>query len=259
MDLGLGLPQVGEFAHPERLRAVAAVAEEAGYASLWVFDRLLDPVATLATVAAVTDRVRIGTNALLPPTYWPASVARSAESLEVMSGGRFTLGLTLDWSADDQAASGLDHSRLGGVVDEVVERIARLRQGRSRIPIVLAASTSAGMDRVARNGDGWTPIGIPFDRIGPLWMQIRRRAEGYGRDPESMRLVLRALVEVNSETGTIDRPAFVGSLDDIREDLERARQVGADEVVLDLQASAATLPELLDLATCLPRCPVLVG
>ena len=110
MEIGLGIAQIGHFAGPDHVVAFAVGAEERGYASLWALDRLLapvaprspypgnpegllpaamsvalDPLVTLATVAASTTRIRLGTNVLVAPWYRPALLARSLASLDVIS------------------------------------------------------------------------------------------------------------------------------------------------------------------------------
>ena len=112
--IGFGLPVSGSWATPATMAAVARRAEELGYASLWSFQRVLfpaggglgpmyrsvhDPVVPLAHVAAVTDRIRLGTAIINAPFSSPALLAKSLTSLDVVSGGcgRCTgAGLTRD-------------------------------------------------------------------------------------------------------------------------------------------------------------------
>src|SRR5512143_2952074 len=126
MDIGLALPQIGTLATSENLRAAAVAAERAGYSSVWVFDRILgahdprsdypaspdgrmpeelatvlDPIATLALAAAVTERVRLGTSVLVAPWYPPILLARMLTTLDVLSDGRLMAGLGLGWSVDE--------------------------------------------------------------------------------------------------------------------------------------------------------------
>ncbi len=295
MDLGLALPQAGHLADLDSLRTVAIAAENAGYASLWALDRVLapveprtpypgtadgrlpieqyvtlDPVVALATAAAVTDRIRIGTNVLIAPFYAPVLLARTAASLDRLSNGRFTLGLGLGWSADEYAAAGVEQSGLQLRIEEILEVLAiawredvveiettheliapstiGLKPTARKVPLLLAAYTQRGLERVARRADGWTPAGVPCAALGSMWAGVLALAERYGRDPETLRLVVRANVKLTEEALGSDRPDFIGSIAQVRDDVERTRSLGAHELILDLHGAASGSDHLLDLA-----------
>ena len=74
---------------------------------------MLDPLLVLATAAAHTTRIKLGTSVLVAPFYAPLMLARSAASLDRLSGGRFVLGLGVGWSADEYAAVGVPQRGLG--------------------------------------------------------------------------------------------------------------------------------------------------
>ena len=300
--IGIQSPQIGQLADPAAVKTVATAAEVAGYSSLWVLDRLpapinprtgyggmegvtlpedqaraLDPLAVLATVAAVTSRVRIGTGVLVAPWYPPAVLARALTSLDVLSEGRLTVGLGTGWSIDEYEAVGADIHRRGQDLDEVLDvleahwvvgpitydgrraRIAPsknlLRPVQVRPPVLLAAYTPAALDRVARRADGWVPAGFPVDAIGPTWNQVRDAASGYGRDADSMELVVRANIYVSDHPVTgfyvSDRPVagertpYTGSVDQIVDDVAATRDAGADEIILHLHGDPS-LDEALD-------------
>jgi probable F420-dependent oxidoreductase len=296
MDIGLGIPQIGRFADPAQTRTVAVMAEEAGYSSLWALDRVLaplrprtaypasadgalpleqytalDPLITLTLAAAMTDRIRIGTNVLVAPWYPPVLLARSLASLDQVSDGRLTVGLGLGWSADEYAAVGVPQRELALRIEEVLEVLAvawredvvEIETSRElvapsivglkpvqspRPPILLAAYTPAGLERIARRADGWTPAGMPVEVLGPMWASVLDQAARYGRDPRQLRLVVRANVHRTDSPVASDRPPFVGSLDQLRGDVEQHRELGVDELILDLQGTTSSVDELLDLA-----------
>jgi probable F420-dependent oxidoreductase len=290
------------LADPAAVKAAATAAEVAGYSTLWVLDRLpapinprngyggikgvplpedqaraLDPLAVLATAAAVTSRVRIGTSVLIAPWYPPVVLARALTSLDILSDGRLTVGLGIGWSVDEYEAAGADFHRRGQDLDEVLDvleahwvdgpitydgrraRIAPsknlLRPVQVRPPVLLAAYTPAALDRVARRADGWVPAGFPVDAIGPTWDRVRDAACGYGRDADSMELVVRANIYVSARPVTgfyvSDRPvtgqraSYTGSVDQIVDDVAATRDVGADEIILHLHGDPS-LNEALD-------------
>ncbi len=113
MKLGFSLPMAGPWATPQNQILVAQRAEALGYHSLWVFQRMLypikpqndypplpgqpwpksfecvmDPLVSLAFVAAVTSRIRLGTSVLIVPYYTPVMLAKQLATLDVVSGGR---------------------------------------------------------------------------------------------------------------------------------------------------------------------------
>jgi probable F420-dependent oxidoreductase len=276
MELGLGLPQFGSLADPIAVRTVALAAEHAGYSSLWALDRplasvaALDPIVALTMAASVTERIRVGTSVLIAPLYSPLMLARTAASLDRLSGGRFTLGLGLGSCAADYAAVGEPGDNLQARIEQMLEVMARvwrdeiveiettreeigpttiaLKPLARRVPLLLAEHTPAGLERIARRADGWTPSGLPIAEVTTKWAQVLEIAERYGRDPHSLRLVPRADVKLSIARLGSGRQEFVGSISQVRGDLERIRDAGAHEVVIDLHASASTASGLLDLA-----------
>ena len=103
MKIGFGAPVAGAWATPEYLAAFSERAEEAGYASLWTFQRLLvpegsgmepvyrsvlDAMVALGYIAARTSRIRLGVAILNLPFVSPAYLAKQATTVDVLSGGR---------------------------------------------------------------------------------------------------------------------------------------------------------------------------
>jgi probable F420-dependent oxidoreductase len=136
MRAGFILPQLGPAAGPEAVVTVAQRAEALGYASLWVTERLLwplapqskypgtpdgalpevyrrglDPLETLTFVAAHTRRIALGTSVLDMPYYNPVVLARRLTTLDVLSGGRLRVGLGLGWSKDEYDATGASFTK----------------------------------------------------------------------------------------------------------------------------------------------------
>src|SRR5262249_5969370 len=135
MKLGFSLPMAGPWATPPNQILVAQPAEARGYPSLWVFQRMLypitpqndspplpgqpwpksfervmDPIVSLAFVAAVTSRIRLGTSVLIMPYYTPVMLAKQLATLDVVSRGRLDVGLGLGWSMDEFDAVGVPYA-----------------------------------------------------------------------------------------------------------------------------------------------------
>ncbi|MEV8018528.1 LLM class F420-dependent oxidoreductase [Streptomyces sp. NPDC086554] len=145
--LGLSLPQGRQYDMGRDVPAVARAAEEIGYESLWVYERILfpepatqglygieglpwpdtyrsvpDPLITLTLAAAATERARLGTSVLVAPLHVPFQLARSLASLDAASGGRVVAGLGTGWSLDEYAAASMaPFKKRGKVLDELID------------------------------------------------------------------------------------------------------------------------------------------
>jgi probable F420-dependent oxidoreductase len=150
MRFGFALPQIGSLAGPEALVMVAKRAEELGYDSLWVLDRILwpvnprapypigdgslpvqyksvlDPVETLIFAAAHTKRVALATGVLNIPWYNPVLLARRLTTLDVLSGGRLRAGFGIGWSPDEYEAAGATWQDRGKRADEEIEILKKI-------------------------------------------------------------------------------------------------------------------------------------
>ena len=145
MRLGFALPQVGPLAGAEALIRVAKRAEDLGFDSLWVLDRVLwpvdpqspypvgdgtlpelyknvlDPLETLTFVAAHTTKIGLGTSVLNIPFYNPTLLARRLSTLDVLSGGRLQVGFGNGWSPDEYEAVGTSLKTRGKRADESLQ------------------------------------------------------------------------------------------------------------------------------------------
>jgi probable F420-dependent oxidoreductase len=133
MRIGFGAPVAGAWATPGYLASFAERAEQAGYASLWSFQRLLvpegsgmeqvyrsvlDPMVALGYAAARTSRIRLGVAVVNLPFVSPAYLAKQATTVDVLSGGRLDLGLGIGWMPEEFAATGASTARRGARTEE---------------------------------------------------------------------------------------------------------------------------------------------
>jgi probable F420-dependent oxidoreductase len=282
MRLGFALPQIGAFAGPEPVAAIAQRAEALGYDSLWVLDRLLwpvnpqapypvgdgslpeqykralDPVETLTFAAALTRKIALGTSVLNLPWYNPVLLARRLTSLDVLSGGRLRVGFGIGWSPDEYVAAGSMWNERGKRMDESIQALkaiwttdpvefkgAYYRIPKSFIslkpvqkphpPVYMAAFTPAAMQRLAREANGWFPVGIPIAAIPQMLDGIRQMAREAGRKPDEIELIVRGHVELSDQAADKGRGDFTGNLEQIAEDIAATRSMGAAELVFDVQ------------------------
>jgi probable F420-dependent oxidoreductase len=195
IKIGFGAPVSGAWATPQNLASFASQAEQAGYASLWSFQRLLipedkaasiepvyhsvlDPMAALAYAAAVTSRIRLGVAVINTPYVSPAYLAKQAASLDVLSAGRHDLGLGIGWMPEEFALTGATMARRGARTTEFIEVLrtlwtpgvsehdgefyqiprgvmAPLPVQAGGPPILLGGLARPALERVGRIADGW--------------------------------------------------------------------------------------------------------
>jgi probable F420-dependent oxidoreductase len=148
MQLGICLPQLGPTAEGAKVAHVAQRAEEVGYDSLWVGDRLLtpdapkdfypvgstaespyppeftaalDPIVTLTAAAVATSRVRLSFSTLIPTWHNAVLLARAVTSLDAVSEGRLELGLGTSWMRDEYEVAGVPWEERGARLDEMLD------------------------------------------------------------------------------------------------------------------------------------------
>lgn len=192
LTAGVHLPQAGPAASGEAMQRAAQLAEQLGYADVWVSDHLVvpvgaeyppsvyiyEPLTALAWVAAVTKRVRLGTTVLVLPMRNPLVVAKMVASIDRMSGGRMILGTAAGWLESEFDALGVPFAERGARTDEALEilrrvwsedpitaefpvhgaRFASMRakpQPAGRVPIWIGGHAEVALARAVRAGDGW--------------------------------------------------------------------------------------------------------
>ncbi|MFJ4989058.1 LLM class F420-dependent oxidoreductase [Streptomyces sp. NPDC088732] len=204
MRVGLQALGIGDGARPEIIKAVAAAAETHGFARLWCGEHVvlvdapdsrypysadgriavpadadwLDPLLALSYAAAVTSSIGLATGVLLLPEHNPVVVAKQAATLDVLSAGRFTLGLGAGWSAEEFAALEVPFAGRGRRAEEYLAAMRVLwaedpasfageftafeairvnpkpvRGG--RLPVVVGGNSDVALRRAARHADGW--------------------------------------------------------------------------------------------------------
>jgi probable F420-dependent oxidoreductase len=213
----------------EDLIAVAQRAEQLGFESLWVGEHVLTPVevapnypgasgkppfapdsrftepfATLAHLAAVTSRIRLGTGILILPLHAPLSIARSIATVDALSGGRVSLGLGVGWMREEFDAVGQDFTTRGRRMDEMIAVLHTLftesrpsfagefyvlpEMGfepkpvqRPGPPFLVGGSSDAALRRAARVGDGWYGGQESPEQVAGVIATLNRYREEYGR------------------------------------------------------------------------------
>jgi probable F420-dependent oxidoreductase len=148
MKLGMTLTNLGPLATPDNIVNFAQAAENLGFASLWVTERLLlpvqprqpyaggawpdvnkqvlDPLDALVFAAAITQKIRLGTSVLDFPFYTPARLAKRIATLDVLSKGRAVIGGGVGWSEDEFLASNVPYKERGARLTEMIKALNAL-------------------------------------------------------------------------------------------------------------------------------------
>ena len=295
MKLGFALPTAGSWATPENQVHIAKDAEALGYDSLWVpqrllyalepknpypaapgptwpkpFERVMDPIVTLAYVAGATTTIRLGTSVLIMPFYTPVLLAKQLATLDVVSGGRLDVGLGIGWSMDEYEAVGVPYARRGKRADEFLrclkaawtDDVVEFRGEfysvpRSRIepkpvqkphpPITIGGYGPTVVKRAVSLGDGFNGGNMPMAQVVPLVNEVKAAAEAAGRDPRTLHIVCRGTYLVQEAAQGKDRRPLFGTLNEIREDIARYAEAGLTELFLEgnFKPDGANLDETL--------------
>lgn len=281
MKIGFSLPNIGPIGSAEVVTKVAQYAEDLGYSSLWTIDRLLypanpqrpypgtpdgslpeiyrhtlDPLDSLAYVAAHTRKIKLGTSVLDMPYYNPVMLARRLTTIDVLSNGRLCVGLGLGWSKDEMDATGADITKRGAMADEFLPLLKAIwttnpvefrgkffNVPKSYIdakpvqkphpPIYLGAFVPAALKRLARFADGWNPVSLPIPAMAQMFNAIKKMAKEAGRDPSALSMVVHAGLWLTEKPLGKDRAIFSGSLEQISEDVRSCAKIGAGEIFFD--------------------------
>jgi probable F420-dependent oxidoreductase len=172
----------------------------------------LEPMVTLGAIAAVTERIGLGTGVLILPQRPPALVAKQVATLDVLSGGRVRLGVGVGWQRSEYESLGVPFDERGRRMDEALDLIRRYWTEPSVTfagefyraeamamdpkpaqaggpPIWVGGDSAAALRRVGRLGDGWIAMADSDDLLptaSEKLATIRAAAEEAGRDPSRL-------------------------------------------------------------------------
>ena len=194
----------------------------------------LDPVATIAYLAALTTRVRFGTNILIAALRRPVTLAKELATIDVLSGGRLDLGVGVGWQAEEYEAAGLSYAERGRLLDHTVEVVQLLWREQSAtydgegltfanihqmpkplqpggVPVWVSGTVNPrAMQRLARFGSGWIPWGDDAADVASGIAKMRAAVADLGRDPADLGIVGNAPM-VRDADGNLDVAAAVAA------------------------------------------------
>jgi len=249
--MGVNVPNFGPGTEPGVLRRWAQTVEGLGFDLLMISDHIAvtadvaeqypapfyEPFTTLAWLAGITGRIRLGTTVLIVPYRHPLLIARMAANLSDLSGGRLVLGVGSGWARQEFDALGVPFQQRGKLTDDHLRAVraawADQQDYRSgQIPIWVGGNSDAGLRRAVRLGDAWHPL-----RFTMPWMRAAvPRMTAFAdeqRQPVPGLVPRIALRLTESPVIAPGRLAGEGTIDQVLDDLAELRLLGADTVVLD--------------------------
>jgi probable F420-dependent oxidoreductase len=142
VHFGVILPNYDEGSSPEAIRRFADAAEELGFHSVWTtehiivgpegvkpYGRVYEPFVTLGWLAAVTERVVLGTSIVILPLHNPMQLAKQVATLQELSSGRAVLGVGMGWHRDEFEFMGVEFGGRGRRGDEAIRLLRALWRG----------------------------------------------------------------------------------------------------------------------------------
>lgn len=262
----LGLNMVADDGHHATL--LVQQAERLGFDSVWAADHVVmpasyksihpygndphipstvpfpEPLTWLAFAAAATQRIRLCTGVLVLAQRNPVVLAKTAATLDVLSGGRLTLGVGLGWLREEKRATGVAPVRLGERTEDYIHAMRELWTNhpasfrgtycsfeavhclpapkQRSVPIVIGGHTIHAAARAGRLGDGFFSWDVGPESLFPLIAEVHKVARLCGREPDAIEL---------SAGGPDIKPS----------DLDRYAEMGVERVVLPVSTNLEDL------------------
>lgn len=266
------------------IKEMALLAEDAGFDSVWVTDHLIhrpdddtppdgssqegtrgpwECWSLLTALAAVTDRVEIGALVLCAGFRNPGLLAKMADTVDEISGGRLILGLGAGWNEPEYRAFGFPFDHRVARFEEYVRIVGGLlRDGRADVegaywqardaelrprgprpqgPPILVGTTSPRMlELTARHADAWnvwfSHTGNSLEGLEKVLADVDRACEAVGRDPRSLERTAAIVMEVGPHGPSSMEPPFIaGTPEELADSLRAHAARGLDHVQVWLE------------------------
>jgi probable F420-dependent oxidoreductase len=304
MRFGLGLPHTGVRANGPSIITFAQRADALGFESLWCGDHILLPTAgtnqypytadgsfprdarvgfletftVLSYVAAVTQRIRLGSTVIILPYRNPIVQAKMFATLDVLSGGRVICGVGVGWLQKEFDSLGVPYAERGPMSDEFLQIFHLLwtaedpefhgkyyqfdgmqfqpKPLQNPFPIWVGGHSKRAIRRAIAYGHAWHPTRQTPDFVAAHLPYLRQEAERAGRDPESLTISLKRSLHItdiglHGETVFRSGNSLVGSTQEIIDDARRCQDIGIHQLTYDfrideVEAQIAMMEQLAD-------------
>jgi probable F420-dependent oxidoreductase len=281
MKVGLFLPHVGEHVTAENILYIATEAEKEGIDSVWVLDRLLwpikpqtpyvaspdgslpvvyqnvlDPLTTLTYVAAVTERISLGTSVIDMFFQNPVVLSKRVTTLDILSDGRALIGLGIGWSKDEFEASGIPYKDRGTRADEYLQVLKKIWTDdvvefrgqfynipaskigpkpvqKPQPPILLGGFSPKTFSRIVNYANGW--IGVagfgPLEQLEQVINGLKESARKADKDPSKISIYMLSYPNVLESPSNQIRAPMTGTIEQIGSDIEQIKAMGTDHII----------------------------
>lgn len=283
MKVGLFLPHVGEHITTENILYIATEAEKEGIDSVWVLDRLLwpinpqtpyvaspdgslpivyqnvlDPLTTLTYVAAVTERISLGTSIIDMFFQNPVVLSKRVTALDILSDGRAITGLGIGWSKDEFEVSGIPYKNKGTRADEYLQVLKKIwtddvvefKGQFYNIPsskigpkpvqephplILLGGFTPRTFPRIVNYANGW--IGVagfgPLEQLEQAIIGLKESARKADKEPSKVSIYMVSYPNIleSAPSSNQDRMPMTGTIEEIGSDIEHIKAMGTDHII----------------------------
>jgi probable F420-dependent oxidoreductase len=272
MRIGVVFPQTEISPDPIVVRDYAQAAEDLGFTHLVTYDHVIgadlanrpdwrgpynlhslfhEPFVLFGYLAGLTKTLEFVTGILILPQRQTVLVAKQAAEVDVLSGGRFRLGVGIGWNPVEYQALNEDFRNRGRREEEQIEVLRALFTQESvtfngrwhhidaaginplpvqrPIPIWLGGSSEAALRRVVKMGDGWLPQMPPGGTGEQLMADLRRYAEEAGRDFSS--IGIEARISIGDKTP-----------DQWRREMEGWQKLGAGYISINTMKAGVDSP-----------------
>ncbi len=252
------------------IQAMAQAAEQAGFDSLWVADHLIyrfpgqeekgtwEAFTMLSALAAVTTRVTLGPLVACTSFRSPALLAKMADTLDEISGGRFILGLGAGWHQPEYEAFGYPFDHLASRFEEALQVIAPLlREGKVDFqgryyqvhncvlrprgpshagpPILIGAHRPRMLQIVAHYADAWnTAWHVDPAVVKQGYEELKEACAVVGRDPAAIELTAGTVVSLQPGENAAPERVISGSPEEIASRLQGFADVGVAHLIVIL-------------------------
>jgi probable F420-dependent oxidoreductase len=278
MRFGIHLTNHGPATNTDSIATLARSADELGYDSIWVSDhvvvpdrfdsvypfrgnpftpeswgRVHEPLITLAFVAALTSRVRLGLSVLIAPQRNPVLTAKQLATIDSLSVGRLDVGVGAGWLAEEFAALDSPFERRGSLLDEYIEIFKTLWtedvasfSGRHYSfdalhcepkpanpggpPVTVGGHSRAALRRAAAL-DGWQAVRLAASEVAQPVQALRELASERSKSSSSLQVLVRCDVDIAGEVDDSEVWRLAGPPDHVSELIAAYSEAGVTDLV----------------------------
>ncbi|MCV7105092.1 TIGR03619 family F420-dependent LLM class oxidoreductase [Mycolicibacterium chitae] len=269
---GVAMPFFDHQLAYDAIAGFAISAQRAGFDGLWLSDHLVvgpppqlsrtwyDAPTLLAGLAGVVPGMALGTDVLIAAYRHPVAAAKALATVDIVSGGRLTVGVGTGHSEHEYVTVGADFRNRGAVTDEYIQawkqiwtpgpavfrgeyivldepELGPLPVRQPHPPIWVGGDSPAAIRRTVRLGDGWHPLSLTPQRYADGVAQLRRECDRLGKSLPTLSysgffgdIVTRAVEETT-------RVPLTGGVEQVIDDVGRLSEIGVRNFVFRLGAA----------------------